>query len=67
VLDIGEDQFLVLLLVMQAQRDDGLQAFLQARLPHGSIDMGAIGKNLVQPRTGQQTAAQVAKSISPRA
>jgi len=58
MLDVGEDKLLVLLLMVQAQGDGTLQACIRANLLHGRVDMGAIGKNLVQAGTGQHSAAR---------
>jgi len=59
---VGEDQFLVLLLVVQAERDQGLHGpparFIAVadEVLHGRIHMRAIGMDLGQGRPGQQPA-----------
>jgi hypothetical protein len=62
VQDVGQHQFLVLLLVIEAdldQRGELRQALLVGsleELDHGGIDMPAIGADLVCARTGQVAA-----------
>src|SRR6478752_9548613 len=57
MLDVGEDKFLVLLFVVQSQHNGVLQASFRKGLPHGRVDMRAIGENLVQSGAGQKSAA----------
>ena len=48
VLDVGGDQFLVLLLVLEAERDAARGFVLQRMLHqdgHGGVDVGAIGED----------------------
>ena len=54
MLDVGEDQFLMLLLMMKPQRDHVMQRGIGAGLRHRAIHMGAIGINLIQAGTGQK-------------
>ena len=60
--DVGQQQFLVLLFMMQADFDnrENLRAGLLVRLPdqalHSRIDMGAIGPYLFRVGTGDQAA-----------
>ena len=53
---VGEQQFLMLLFVIEAQFDE-IEQFLRKschRLGHRAIDMAAIGQHLIDRRAGQQ-------------
>jgi hypothetical protein len=59
VLDVGEDQLLMLLLVLEAQHHPGANLVAQAalqRLEHLGVDPPPIAADLVQRRTRQQAA-----------
>jgi hypothetical protein len=57
---VGNQQFLVLLLVMQPDFDDGKNAFcvlcryLSDQAFHGRIDMRAIGRDVLSIRAGDE-------------
>jgi hypothetical protein len=60
VLEVGDDQLLVLLLVVQAQLDHVQRRHRQRRareqLRHASIDVGAVAPYLVQPGAREHAA-----------
>ena len=59
VLDVGENQLLVLLLVLEAEHDAGANLVAHAalqRLQHPLVDAPAIAANVVEGRTRQQAA-----------
>ena len=60
VLDVGEDQLLVLLLVVEAELDDGEQLRIGAggqQSFHAEVDVAAITEHLLKPGPGQHAAA----------
>ena len=59
VQDIGQEEFLVLLLVGQPQIEHGQGAGIAGieQAVHVSVDMGAVGEDLVQGRPGQHATA----------
>ena len=63
VLDVGEDQLLMLLLVLEAELDDArVGTILDDRVQHAAIDLGAIRVHVGQRRPRYQAA-----TFAPRA
>src|SRR3954468_6744191 len=59
ILQVGEDQLLVLLLVLEADLDEAGERrgdSLVQQGEHMAVDMGPVGPYLVEPRPGDQTA-----------
>src|SRR5580704_356481 len=69
VLDIGGDQFLMLLLVLKTERDSPGSLILERMLhpcDHGSVHMAPVGKNGIERRPRERGAKLLLRHIAER-